>query len=226
VTGDGKGAFNFTMSEITIFNRGEWSRTQKTLPDKNGKQVTNPLYRANYLPRYYALGAGDPVYMYNKLGSGKTPTIWFDAATQTWQGQEHPSAYDSTLSSYKKGDPTYDQAVIVNLGSNANWISEANMKSFWTATDKKHTANTPMEVDSLLYSNNSAWTLVRDTSVYKGKLTLNGSLVAADTGVLVIQSSGTGLQVNYDSRLTDKLRLRQTEGPITMVRSLWLPMAH
>jgi hypothetical protein len=221
VTGDGSGAFNFTMSEITIFNRDEWSKTQKQLPDKTGKLVDNPLYVANYLPRYYVMGNGDPVFAYNKIGSSKNPTIWFDAATSTWRGQEHPSAYDSTISEYKPGNPVYDNATIITLGSNANWMSESTLKGFWGETDKKHSSG-PMEVDALLYSNNSAWTLVRDTSIYKGKLTLNGGLVAADTGVLVIQSSGTGLQLNYDARQKTKLHLTESNGSVQMVRTLWL----
>jgi hypothetical protein len=225
VSGDGKGAFNFTMSEITIFNRGEWSKTQTQLPDSKGKLVNNPLYVPNYKPRYYVMGNGDPVFVYNKLGSAKSPTIWFDAATQTWKGQEHPSAYDSTLSTYKPGTSDYDKATIITLGSGANWLSESTLKGFWGQTDKLH-ASGPMEVDGLLYTNNSAWTLVRDTSIYKGKLTLNGAMVAADTGVLVIQSSGTGLQLNYDKRQADKLHLHDTTGPVTMTRALWLPAAN
>src|SRR5262249_5212400 len=36
VTGDGSGAFNFTMSELTIFNRAEWTKTQPKVKNAGG----------------------------------------------------------------------------------------------------------------------------------------------------------------------------------------------
>jgi hypothetical protein len=84
-----------------------------------------------------------------------------------------------------------------------------------------------MNIDALLYTNNSTWALVRSSSIYKGQLILNGGLVAVDTGVLVPGSGGgAGLQLNYDARQRNKLNIADTSGPATVRRSLWIVVSH
>ncbi len=223
VTGDGVGSFNFSMSEIALFNRTEWTRTRTKLPDAGGNPVDNPLYVPGYKPRYYTHGPGDPVYIQNKSSTGKSG-YYFDAATRTWKGKEHVSDYDlNYLNSYKAGSTTYDSATLIDLGPRNGWLSESTLVNFWKAVDGKHQPG-PMEIDAFLYTNNSAWALVRSTSAYAGQMLLNGAVVAADTGILVPGNGGVGLQLNFDGRPGANLPIRDTSGASTLRAGLWLPM--
>jgi hypothetical protein len=226
VAGDGTGAFNFTMSELTIFNRAEWTKTQAQLKDASGKLVANPLYQPGYKARYYVMGNDDPVFIFNDANSSR-PKVYFDVTTETWKGSEHAGNYGTPVVKYAKGDPVYDQATILTLGTGANWLPETTMVGFWGEADALHSSGTPKEIDALLYSNNSAWTCADKDSVYAGHLTLNGGLIAADTGVRVTPKSGNvGLQLNYDARQADKFHLKQPGGPLAITRALWLPRSN
>ena len=55
--------FSFTQSEMTLFNRGEWTKTQAFLPSNTGALVANTTYNSSYVPRYYTMNEGDPVYI-------------------------------------------------------------------------------------------------------------------------------------------------------------------
>jgi hypothetical protein len=184
--------------------------------------VTNPLYQPGYKARYYVMGNGDPVFIYNDANSSR-PKVYLDPVTLTWKGGEHAGNYGTDVVKYAKGNPVYDSAAILTLGTGANWISESTMVGFWNQVDAKHVSGTPKEIDALLYSNNSAFTCADKDSIYQGHLTLNGGLIAADTGVRVTPKTGNvGLQLNYDARQVDKLHLREVGGAITMTRALWL----
>jgi hypothetical protein len=47
---------------------------------------------------------------------------------------------------------------------------------------------------------------------------VNGAIVAADVGLLV----SNGLNLNYDRRPKDLLKIESAEGSVTIVRRLWL----
>lgn len=212
-TGDGTtDKISFSTSEIVIFNRMEWSKTQTQLPDKNGNLVDNPYYIPDYTPRYYTLGPGDPVYIYNKVKS-----TYFDPTTNTWQGKEHIDKYDvsKALTQYNPGDPELDGATIINLAPDG-WLTESQLKYFWIEDENARTSGNPFMVDALLYTNNSIFTLVRKASKTNGQMLVNGAMVAADIGVLV----GNGLQLNYDQRLGGYLKIEDTS-KIQMIREMW-----
>ncbi|MFQ5607675.1 MAG: hypothetical protein ACE5GA_06990, partial [Candidatus Zixiibacteriota bacterium] len=129
--------FSFTMSEITLFNRGEWQKTQPTLADANGVQQPNPTYDPGYNPRYYTMNEGDPVYIFNKSytdGKGKQKGTYFDPVSKSWKGKEHASAYDpNLLSKLDTGDPQLTGASTLALNSENNWISPQTLKDIWIA---------------------------------------------------------------------------------------------
>jgi Tfp pilus assembly protein PilX len=111
-----KEKMSFTQSEMTLFNRGEWTKTQKFLPDVKGNMVANSTYDASYVPRYYTMNAGDPVYIYNKPNKGKG-TYW-DPASTSWQGLEHIDEYDlNLLTQLKPGDAALASAKTLALSS-------------------------------------------------------------------------------------------------------------
>ncbi len=218
--GDGTSSFSFTMSEITLFNRGEWSRTQATLPGAGGTVVANPEYDPTYIPRYYTLGAGDPVYIYNKnpISKGKNNGTYYDPATRSWKGKEHVGSYDTTmLTKINVGDPRLASAVRLNLAPNATWLTEAQLKQFSINDENARVAGTAFQFDGQLYTNNSIFSLTRSASKTAGKMQVNGSIVASDIGILV----PVELRVNYDSRLRSKLQIASNEA-IFLTRVSWL----
>ncbi len=212
--------FSFAMSEITLFNRGEWAKTQPTLPDASGTPQTNPTYEPNYTPRYYVMNEGDPVYIYNKSfkdNKGKEKGTYFDAASMSWKGKEHQSKYDlNTLTMLNSGDPQLTGATINSLSSSNNWITPSQIKDMWIADEGNRTPGTPFQIDGLLYTNNSIFTLSRKASNTTGKMIVNGSIVAADIGMLV----GNGLNLNYDQRMKDFLKI-QDNSSIALTQVAW-----
>ncbi|MFQ5607337.1 MAG: hypothetical protein ACE5GA_05275, partial [Candidatus Zixiibacteriota bacterium] len=204
--------FSFAMSEITLFNRGEWTKTQQFLPDDNNVLQPNPLWDPTHKPRYYAMNDGDPVYLYNKQ-----PNVYFDAATATWKGSEHGSSYDLTeLTKLDAGDPQLSGAAIVPLSSNGAWVSPETLKNLWISDDAARAVGDEFDIDGLIYTNNSIFTLTRNASNSNGTLNVNGSLVAADIGVL----AGTATNLNYDQRLKTFLKI-QDESEIAIDRVAW-----
>ena len=80
IDGSAAGKWSFALAEMSIFNRGEWAKTQPVLPgvgedpnDPTTWTVTNPDYdKYNpaggpaYMPRYYHYGPGDEIPIFNK----------------------------------------------------------------------------------------------------------------------------------------------------------------
>ena len=198
-----KEKYSFTMSEITLFNRGEWTRTQASLPDANGSLVANTTYDPSYVPRYYTMNEGDPVYIYNK-NTGSKGAYW-DAATMSWKGSEHVGSYDmGLLTKIDAGDAQLASAKTLALSSNKGWISPQTLKSLWVADEKSRKTGDAFKIDGQLYTNNSIFTLSRTKSQTGGKMTINGAIVAADVGVLV----PNGLNIHYDQRLKSFLKIK------------------
>jgi Tfp pilus assembly protein PilX len=212
--------FSFTMSEITLFNRSEWAKTQEFLPDGNGGLVPNPNYIPGYQPRYYTLNDGDPVYIYNKSyvdNKGKVKGAYFDPVTNTWIGKEHVSNYDlNYLTKLDPGDPQLAGATVVSLSATNNWIDPVNLKGIWDADEANRTPGEPFKIDGQLYTNNSIFTLTRKSSKTNGFMVVNGALVAADIGVL----SGGGLYLYYDQRLKTFLKIKD-DSKVTMAQIAW-----
>jgi hypothetical protein len=218
--GDGTSELSFTMSEVTLFNRGEWSRTQATLPGAGGIMVANPEYDPAYIPRYYTMGPNDPVYIYNKnyVSTGKNQGTYYDPATRSWRGKEHVVEYDSSvLTKIDQGDPRLATAVQLNLAPNANWVTETQIKQFLVNDEIARPAGTAFQFDGQLYTNNSIFSLTRSASKTGGRMQINGSIVAADIGIL----TPVELRVNYDKRLAGKLQIANNE-QITLTRVSWL----
>lgn len=196
--------FSFTMSEMTLFNRAEWTKTQEFLPNKTGAMVANATYDATYKPRYYTLNSTDPVYIFNKNNSQNKGTYW-DPVSNSWQGKEHLDSYDLTfLSRIDKGSPLLGNAEILPLSSSSNWITSQNLKSMWINDENSRSSGNPFQIDGQLYTNNSIFTLTRSASKTGGTMTVNGALVASDVGVL----TPYGLQLNYDQRLRSYLKIK------------------
>ncbi len=254
VNGDGSvGAWSFSLAEMSIFNRAEWARTQEFLPassaeaagPSSGWTASNPGYDPAYVPRYYGHGPGDVIPIYNK------GELYYDVSTGTWRGDsEVPMHWDSSLLSYADPtDPTdpflfaadgSSKAVTTTMTPTAGWISDTIYKAGLAYMEARHPFGEPMKIDGLLYTNNAIFTLVSRYSRMVGRMVMNGSLVAADLGMLVpgIRDSNNilsnhspnsnyaiGLQLNYDKRVKDMLNVKNPNR-VQMKRTLWNPTAN
>jgi hypothetical protein len=253
VTGSSDGEWNFSLAEISLFNRGEWAKTQQFLPgpgEDNSNPATwtvsNPDYIADYTPRYYNFGEGDEIPIYN-LGE-----IYFDTATGTWIGDEEvPLSWDmDLLTVLDPGDTTnpllYDQttgqpiAAVIQLTPENGWLSDEMQKAAIEYFEGARPADTPMRIDGLLYTNNAIFGIVHRNDNMNGQLHINGSLVCADLGILApgnrngnTGSAGNvpgspyaiGLQLNYDKRTKGMLNVINPN-EVTIKRTLWNPTAN
>ena len=254
VTGSEDGPWNFSLAELSLFNRGEWARTQPLLPgpgedthDPSTWTVANPAYVEGYVPRYYQFGPGDTIPIYN-LGA-----LYFDAETDTWIGDEEvPLAWNPDLVTMVDPDDTsnpilYDpvtgapRAAVLTLTPDDGWITDTLQQRAIEEFKAAHPAGTPMQIDGLLYTNNAIFGIVNRRSTMNGRLEVNGSLVCADLGLLAPgrrAMSGTpasdlvpgspfmvGLRVNYDKRTKQMLNV-DNPNQVVMKRTLWNPTAN
>ena len=254
ISGDSNSYWNFTLGEISLFNRAEWTKTQPLLPapgeisnDPSTWSVNNPLYEGtDYIPRYYAYHEDDSVPIYNK------GNLYFDPLTETWRGDsEVPTTWD--MSKLNLADPTDpSDPYLYNLASGQDavrqlisptdgWITDWMYKLSIEYFEDNRPYGEPMGLDGLLYTNNAIFTLVHRWSPMQGSMHMNGAMVAADLGVLVPgywnwAGMGTdsnlpgspfkiGLQLNYDARVKSMLNV-SNPNQVQIKRTLWNPTAN
>ncbi len=233
VTGSEDGSFSFIMDELAIFNRAEWTKTQPVLPGRGEDfnqpgswTVSNPLYEGpNYVPRYYSFNDGGTIPIYNK-------GIYFDASSSTWVGKEHPGNWDQRRLTYADADNAGDPILYNADGSPkaavypltaGSWMSDAMLKLLMNqrASARSSRRSEAMQVDALLYSNNSIFGIIPNSlrnRGFDGKMTVNGGIVAADIGLL----APTKININYDDRPKDLLNIA-SETQIRMRKLLRAP---
>ncbi|MCP4633417.1 MAG: hypothetical protein GY855_10870 [candidate division Zixibacteria bacterium] len=227
--GDGTSStdkFSFTMSEMTLFNRTEWTKTQEYLISEDGDLVYNSTYDATYVPRYYTMGPGDPVYIFANNESSKAKVYW-DPSTESWKGKEHTNKYDpDALTEISAENAMASGASVINLAPSNTWLSEAQLKELWIEDEAKRMDGDPFKIDGLLYTNNSIYALSRSNKKYGsktyGSMLLNGGMIAADMGVLTPSNGdgNVGLQLNYDERLRNYLDVYD-ETEVLLARVSW-----
>ncbi len=187
---------NFAFGEMLSFNKKERAKAIKD---------------TSYIPRYYTRFPGDPVRYFS--GSGESASDWLT---------------DTTLveSAYLGNAVKVAISPAVDAISKVPWITEAQIKEMVinnlelpvraVGSDScgSSVPNKPLTVDGLLYSSNAIFALSRGASKLNGQMTLNGSMVAADTGVLTPGSGSVGcagLRVHYDARLKDFFSIQTDE---------------
>jgi len=201
-TGNSTDGFGFTLSQITLYNRREWQKTQPTLPDSSSVQVPNSTYVAGYIPKYYKIDPSSSVWMYTK-------NLYWDDAKQSWIGNEHASSFTSLTAVAPAAG-----AVISLLNPTSTWLTATQVKQFCIEDENQRTSGSPLKVDALLYTDGAVMTIAKSASKMDGKMILNGALVARDTGVLVAK----GLEINYDERVTELLNIRDAS-EVTLTRA-------
>jgi hypothetical protein len=245
VTGGSAGKWNFALSEMALFNRAEWAKTQPTLPGAGGTQVQNPGYIEGYVPRYYGYGANSTIPIFNKSAA-----TWFDPTTGTWLGLEAPSGWNTDQLTYARPNDPADpllynadgspRAVTDSIAHSDGWMKAAVYKQALEYFEDARAQNTPMQIDGLLYTNNAIFGIVHRDSAFAGMLVMNGSIVAADVGMLVpgkrdhanaypnhspLSRYAIGLQLNYDKRLKKSLTVKNPF-QVQLKRTYWNPTAN
>ncbi len=251
ITGNPDSPFNFTLGQISLFNRTEWAHTQEFLPgpasvlDDPNTWVPNPNYVAGYMPRYYQFGPGDVIPIFN-LGD-----LRFNPATGTWIGAEVPTAWDDSMLTMVDPHDTsnpllYDpdtgvaRATVLSVTPSSGWITDELQERAIEAYRAEHPEGSPVHIDGLLYTNNAIFGIVNRHDPSHGALEINGALVCADLGLLAPGRravSGTpmrdrvpgspyqvGLRVNYDKRTKEMLNV-SNPFQVTIKRTLWNPTA-
>jgi hypothetical protein len=252
VTGDNTGKWSFSLAELCLFNRSEWARTQPLLPglgedntDPATWTVVNPDYRgAEYMPRYYNFGPDDTIAIYN-LGN-----LYFDDFTGAWVGDTEVPLFwkPEQLTMVEPEDTSspllYDQAtgepvaMISQMTPLGSWLMDDMQKLAIEYYEDRRVANTPMEIDGLLYTNNAIFGIVSRVGPMRGQLLVNGALVCADLGILApgFKNPGglgspnnvpgspyaVGLRLNYDRRVKGMLNVTNPN-QVVMKRTLWNP---
>ena len=182
---------SFTQSELTLFNKAEYQKAQ-----------ADP----SYTPRYYQLRDGDPVYRFDDPGS------------------EHGDKYDETFVAFTPdaGDAVVSLSPAATGAGGTPWISESTLKQFWINDNNSRAAGTPFQIDGMLYSSNAIFALSRTDANTDGTMTVNGAMVAADMGVLVPgeNADGFGLELNYDQRVANMLKIKNPEA-VRLARRAW-----
>ncbi|MBI4586196.1 MAG: hypothetical protein HY717_19470 [Planctomycetes bacterium] len=204
MTGKSTDGFGFSISQLAIFNRREWQKTQPTLPGPGGIAVTNSTYDPSYQPKYYKIDPSSPVWVFK---TGKT--VW-DDANQTWIGSEHPGSFSDVIAVTPPAGAT-----ITPLNPTSSWITSKQLKDFWIEDESKRPSGSEFKIDALIYTDSSIFTLARTASKTLGQMIINGALVARDAGVLVAD----GLEINYDERVKQLLNIRDTT-KVSMVRKV------
>lgn len=251
ISGDSDSAWNFSLGEISIFNRAEWTKTLPMVPgpgeinnDPSTWSVVNPHYEgADYIPRYYAFHEDDSIPIYNK------GNLYFDETAGAWHGDaEVPTTWNmSLLSVADPNDPSDpylfglaggQDATISTISPTDGWITDWMYKVGIEYFEGEHEYGSPIRLDGLFYTNNAIFSLTHRNSPMFGRMRLNGALVAADLGVMapgLYNSGGTGssvnvpnspwavgLQLNYDKRVKNMLNV-SNPNQVQIKRTLWNP---
>ncbi len=186
----------------------------------------NPLYEGeDYIARYYAYGDETPVPIYNKGG-------YFDPDTKLWHSPERAENWtNGRLTVADQTDPNdpmlFDAsgqpiAVVETVLPKGGWVGNELLAALVDRELAGRDEDKPLEIDATMYSSNSIFGMVpgRNQEGVDGKMIVNGALVAADIGLLAPK----GIQVNYDKRNRDLIRVRD-DRKLSMRRSLWAPAA-
>lgn len=191
-------AWNFTICQMMIFNREEWTKTQPLLPGPQGQEVSNPLFDSEYVPRYYRLGDGGDVYIFTGA------TTWFDPQAGTWVGEQYPSGWnENSYQTLSSSHIAATSAVVNDLLPENSWLPPQALNQMSLQLSVPH-AGTPLEVDGLMYSGNAMFFAVMPESPYMGQALLNGSVVVTHAGLLApgatTDPGSVGFRLNFDSR--------------------------
>ncbi len=217
---DASYTMSFSHVEIALFNQLEY--------EKAASEV-------GYVPRYYTMRDSETIYRCTSTGSpgcryyGNTDYVDDDSANETNPDLIQLSADELNGATVIALTPT--SGWLTSLGSTEEEIAQASeleIRQMWLDevenTGSLHDQSNleALQVDAILYSSNAVFALAPEKSAIEGKMRLHGSLVAADTGILVPgvknEPNRHGLTILYDDRLSRFLDIKDDKD-IIQIRS-------
>ncbi len=177
----------------------------------------------DYVPRYYGFTEGSTIPIFNKDGH-------YDPDLELWVSDERAKDWDSGKLTYADPNDSSDsilfdaagnpKAVLSTLTGTGGWITDNLLESFLEDTLAQRDAEVPLEVNAMLYSNNSIFGIIpaHFAEGLAGEMILNGGMVAADIGLL----APSGFQLNYDNRGKEVLDI-QSDSELGISKLLSIP---
>ncbi len=182
---------SFATSEMMLFNQDEFIETE-----------ANP----DYVPRYYQMRPGAPVWAFDPLPSN---------------AQQYTIRYNDPLARQLDGnhlDKT--NAVVMSLTPKNGWVTEDQLRRFWFMDEQyRPDLGRPFTIDAFLYTNNAIIGIMHSKSRHNsntyGRLVLRGAMIARDLGVLAPGDDQylprKGMSLYRDPRISDFVRIENTE---------------
>lgn len=198
-TGKDVGYYGAKISDPGFYTSSEplTSFTTSELMQFNQFEYEKAVANSSYKPRYYRIRPSQPIY--RNTGEDQCAFYYTDSGIKT-------VTTDSSTS-------------ILDLSPKNYWISEAQLRDIWWADEQtRPSSGRDFKFDGLLYSNNAIFTIVRSYTRHKsntfGRMTIRGSIVCPDLGVLVPgkddTTSRTALQMFYDRRVKSFFQIEDT----------------
>jgi Tfp pilus assembly protein PilX len=228
---------SFAANEMAAFNQREYCKAQSDSNKRQGCSDIGVAYQSGYKPRFYKMREGAGIYRCAN----------WDASECRSYG-DPTNGNDSSKSDYYVGanyreistsDITALGGATFNLSPTANWLattpggsdqrdSELKLKEMWKTNIENTTRSTEaLQIDGTVYSANAVFSIAPSRSKTNGSMIINGSLIAADLGVLAVGSDSqkwnafqtnaqnatqtaeqSGLRVHYDQRLNGLIGLK------------------
>lgn len=231
---------SFTMVEIANFNQREYCKAVNNGSGCSALGLTS-TYQSGYKPRYYRL-----------RGDGTTKV--YRCTTTECRG--YGSGGSGSEDFVELTTAELSGAVISDSSPKNNWIakaynqdvtdyrdSERKLKELWVNNIECGSCRTgPLQIDGTLYSANAIFGIAGKRSKIGGSITINGSLISADLGMLTTGTGETnwdgtqkyildntsadaqkGLRVHYDQRLSGMLGFDDADG-LTFTRSNYIQL--
>lgn len=225
------------------WNRTEWGRSMPNFnnglkqPTTGSTGTPNVGYIANYVPRFYTFQQNGTVWLYgpNNLHNDWTgaKTRWANDAASGgfWVGDGRDDGYQTNASKKltQMGADVPASYITMSWDPKNNWISQSTLRQMQRNAESDRENSTALgpwageaagerkyKLDGLFYTSNAIMFMARVRGINdsgNGQIEFNGSVVAADTGIL----SPNGLWLNYDYRVKNLLTVEDEEVDIFVV---------
>jgi len=208
-TKDGNG---FIVDEESIFNRMEWTRSQPYIdaagyPTDNAafSATHNNAYAGTYLANNTADPATKPIPRYYTMQQGQNSAIRYDPPTAVWDNQEKVWKDSEQYDFDANGNPAAYKTISLPPGQEGvqyvtrpmnpkdDWISQEDLAYLYKNKNDARPAG-PFKIDGLLYTDNAVMMMAMPDNRWigssDGEAEVNGSIVSADAGILVVNNDG------------------------------------
>lgn len=261
VKGDNKGGNgylrtrgSFTANEMAAFNQREYCKAQGTASKRGSCDALGVKYIDGHVPRFYQMRSGTDIYRCAHGSDASECRSYGDPA----KGNTSTEANYYAGANYTRIDLNeFPGAKVMNLSPTANWLADASstdgrdsdlkVKDMWVSNVENNSSRNgstgkALQIDGTIYSANAIFGIGSSRSQTNGSMTVNGSIISADLGMLITGDDGqqwgthtvnmnnnnnSGLRVHYDERLNELLGIKGSanEG-ISVTRASFKQLAY